>query len=361
MSKVRNQDFIRGSDRQQAWQLRITAVSVIAMVGVSFAGYELMYPVFQSKDTIDLAIDVPAVAPGVHTGTKVILRGAEVGEVSELTRSGDNTVRMNLSLQPSDVGGLTDAVDVDFRPENYFGVTAVNLGGKNGGAPLASGQVIDRTSAGDFTMSTMIAKGSIVVDGTLTKSMIDSLDKVIRYTDGLTPMIQAGIVFANRVAQTQQALPSTLLSNMNNTLDVLPGFSQEAIDALYAMYDNNANRNPDGSFGHSDAYWAELDEGIELVLGKLFLTTGNLLQSHNTELTPMTQLVAALTGVVPNLLDGGNAAAKISALVNRYNKAFTGPDNAKTLNLRLVLDNLPAIATPLELTGLPQQPHEETP
>jgi hypothetical protein len=73
-------------------------------------------------------------------------------------------------------------------------------------------------------MSTMLQEGSLVVSGTLTESMIASLDKVIRYTDALTPLIESGIIIANRTAEVQQADPSALLRKVNQTLGVLPYF-----------------------------------------------------------------------------------------------------------------------------------------
>lgn len=354
MSKFRSQDFLRGTGARQAMVLNVTAIGVIVVVVIVVVAYKWVYPRFETSDTLDLAVDVPAVAPGIHTGTKVILRGQEVGEVEGLTRRQDNSVRMNLSLRPGDITGLTDAFDLDFRPENYFGVAAVNLVGKAGGGPLSSGRVLDRRPSGDFTMSTMIEKGSLVVNGTLTDSMIQTLDKVIRYTDGLTPMIQTGIVLADRIAQTQQAMPSVLLADMNRTLEVLPGFSQQAIDALYNMYDNQTQRDTWGlSPEDRDAWWSELNEGLNLILGGLFDASGTLLKSHSGELTPLTQTVTALTSAVPNLLDGGAAASKLSRLVEQYGKAYSGPPGEKTLNMRVILDDLPSFATPLALTGTP--------
>ncbi|MGY2033058.1 MlaD family protein [Nocardia gipuzkoensis] len=354
MSKFRSQDFIRGTGEHQTRVLHLTAAAVIVVVVLVVVGYKWVYPRFDAPKTIDLGIDVPAVAPGIHTGTKVILRGAEVGEVSGLTRRDDRTVRVDLSLEPDQVAGLTDNFAVDFRPENYFGVSAVNLVGQPNGGRLVSGQILDRTPTGDFTMSTMIEKGSLVVNGTLTQSMIETLDKVIRYTDGLTPMIQTGIVVANRVAQTQQAMPSVLLADMNQTLDVLPAFSQHAIDTLAVMFDNESQKKSAGSLEYEKAWWGDMNEGLDLVLSGMFSAAGTLLSSHQNELTPLTQMTAALTGAVPNLLDGGAAAAKLSALVDRYGSAFSGRDQTKTLNLRLVLDDLPAFATPLALTGAPK-------
>ncbi|MBO0852603.1 MAG: Mce family protein [Nocardia sp.] len=352
---------MRGSDRRQFWTLNIAAVSVIAVVVVSFIGYKTVHPTFDSSSTIHVGVDVPSVAPGVHAGTKVILRGNEIGRITALTRRADNTLRMDLSLHSDEAHGLTDAMDIDFRPENYFGVTAVNLVKKSGGENLASGQVMDRTNAGDYTMSTMLEKGSIDIDGSLTNSMIETLDKVIRYTDGLTPMIQAGIVFADRVAKTQRAIPSVLLGDLNNTLEVLPGFSRQSIEALYDLYDNNTNHLPDGTWGRDDAFWSDLNAAMDAGMNGLFGAAGSLLKTHDTQLTPATHLPAAIFGAMPTLMANGQGPSKVSALVDRYSTVFTGPDHGKTLNMKLIVDTLPAVTTPLALTGLPTPPHQGAP
>ncbi|OXR46937.1 hypothetical protein B7C42_00053 [Nocardia cerradoensis] len=358
MSKARNQDFLRGTDAEQTRVVTIAAVAMIAIAAVVVVGVVWVRPQLEKPSGMPLSVDVPFVAPGVGKGTKVILHGAEVGELTDLANHGDGVVRMSLLLNPGQVHGLTDDFDVDFRPENYFGITAVNLVTKAGGKQLASGQVLNRMPTGDFTMSTMLQKGSIAIDGTLTDSMIQSLNKVIRYTDGLTPMIQTGIVFADRVAKAQQAIPSELFGRADDILQVLPAFSQQAIDMLYNIYNNDYNKSgPGGSFGANEAAFSDIDKGLGLAATDLFGSAGKLLASHERELTPDVQLVQALVDALPHMMDGGAMPGKLSTLVDRYNRAFSnGPEGSKTLNMRVVLDDLPGMAAPLAATGLPQVP-----
>ncbi|MET7773190.1 Mce family protein [Nocardia sp. NPDC005366] len=361
MGKTRNQDFLRGSDRRQSRVVNGAAAAVLAVATAAVVGVVWVFPHYDEPEGLALNIDVPYVGPGVGTGTKVILHGAEVGEVTGLDKTRPDTVRMTVTLEPGEIGGLTDAFDLDFRPQNYFGITAVNLVDRPGGGALMAGRTLDRVPAGDFTMSTMLEKGSVAIDGTLTTSMVRSLDKVVRYTDGLTPLIQSGIVFADRVAATQQTLPTELLRYANDILAVLPAFSAEAIDSLAYVYDSVYNRKPDGSIGVDDAFMDYSDAGLGLAANSLFGKAGRLLASHGTELTPMTLLVKALTDAMPRMLDGGAAPAKSRELIDRYSAAFSGPGDSRTLNLRLVLDDLPMIAAPLALTGLPPMLAQEGP
>lgn len=352
MAKSRTQDFLRGTDREQTRALYRGALIAIAAAAVVTVGVSRVADHVGARDTVTLSVDVPSVAPGVAAGSAVILRGADVGEVSALQPTDDGAVRLVLALRPSRIHGLTDSFGLDFRSANYFGVSAVNVVGRPGGNPLTDGQVLDRMPGGDYTMSTMIENASIDVNGTLTTSMIAALDKVIRYTDGLTPMIQTGIVLADRVAHTQQAYPSVLIDDMDQILDVLPAFDYEVIGALYELFDNKFNRLPDGAFGLSVPEFDQAGTGLDLAATNLFGAAGRLLASHGAQLTPLAGVVASLSDLVPNLLDGGDGAAKVGDLIDRYDRDFTGPPDAKRLDLRIVLDDLPMFAAPLAATGV---------
>ncbi|MFC8529924.1 Mce family protein [Nocardia sp. NPDC057227] len=361
MGRTPHQDFVRGSDEQQSRTLHTAAAGALALVALALVGAIWVRPHFAEPDGLALDVQVPYVGPGVGTGTKVLLHGAEVGEVTALDRPRSDIVRMRLLLDPAEIDGITDSVQLDFRPQNYFGITAVNLIGQDGGAPLESGRILDRTPAGDFTMSTMLEKGSVAVDGTLTTSMVAALDEAVRYTDGLTPLIESGVLFADRVAATQRDLPTEQLRALNDILAVLPGFSTAAVDSLEFVRQSDYNRRPDGTTGVDDAFMDYSDAGLELAATSLFGKAGSLLASHGSEVTPVTLLVKALTDAMPHVLDGGAAPAKLRALLDRYDAAFTGPDGARTLNLRLVLDDLPMIAAPLAATGVPVPAETEPP
>ncbi|CCW11342.1 Mammalian cell entry related domain protein [Rhodococcus aetherivorans] len=346
---------MRGTDGQQARVLHIAAIAAIVIVALVVVGVGWGYPHLKPKHELGLSVDVHSVAPGVAAGTKVILHGAEVGEVTSMDRMPAGTVRMGLALRPDAIPGLNDAFDIDFRPQNYFGVTAINLVGRPGGNELVAGQILNRVPAGDFTMSTMLEKGSLAIDGTLTKSMISTLDKVIRYSDGLTPMIEAGVVFTDRAAKAQQALPSELMGRMNDVLAVLPAFNSEMINALHTLFETKFNHQPDGSYGVNDAFMDETDEAMEIMSTDVFGGAGKLLSSHGAELTPVTGIVQALSDGLPGLLAGGASTQKLQTLVDRYNAAFSESGDYKTLNLRIILDDLPGMSAPLAASGVSPQ------
>ena len=354
------QDFLRGTARRQALAVQIAATAVIVVVVVAVALGMAIHGQQKNSGKIFLGIDTPYVAPGVAVGTHVIMHGVEVGEVTELRRLDENTLRMTVALNPGLAVGLTDTFDLDFRPENYFGVTAANLRSSSGGARLVSGSTVTRTPLGDYSLSTMIEKGSLVVDGTLTNDVVETLDKVVRYTNGLNPMIQTGIIVADRIAKTQQALPSESIGYFDDILQALPNFDRELIAALNGIFYTSYNRLPDGSLGVNNELMDRNDIGLQLAAGKLFGSAGHLLQSHSTELPPIADVVQAMTDVIPDVLAHGSLTDRFRTLVEQYDRAITGPDGAKALNVRLdvrsALDRLPMLAAPFGLPAYGQEP-----
>ena len=348
MSKPRTQDFLRGSDAHQARIVTIAAGVFAVVVAVIVASVVWIYPLFRPDDSVKLTIDTPSVGPAVAAGTKVIMHGAEIGEVDEVAKTPSGDLRMSLSLRPEDIVGLTDRFDLDFRPANYFGITAVNLVNNPGGNEIRSGAEFQRTPTGDFTMSTMIEKGSIVVDGTLTDTMISTLDKMIRYADGLTPLIETGVTVADRIAQTQQQIPSELLTRMNDIVAVMPDFAHEALQMVLEVYNTKFNvPQADGTRVPDEDRFSQADHGLDLAANQLFGLAGALLKSHDAELVPVVGLIQEITDALPGLL-AADSPAKIAALVDRYDSVFTDNGSGKTLNLDVRLDTMPSIAGALQ-------------
>lgn len=348
-----HQDFIRGSTRRQqsvASMAAIVTVVTVLVVAVAVYGIRL---VVDDDDNLRIRVSTPSVGPGVKSGAAVILNGAEVGHIVDLRRA-DDAVLMDLELSPAKVEGLTDTFGMDFRPENYFGVTAVNIFKGSGGSELRSGVTLTRDVAPDYTMSTMIERSSLLVDGGLNAEMVRILDDILRYTNGLTPLLRAGLVFADQVAKTQRALPSELLGDANSILEVFPDFLGQAVESGYTIYQGKYNRLPDGSIGINDRVLNMSDAGLKVASGTLFAAAGTLLRSHATELTPAVEIVRLYADVVPDVLGNGTLGPKLRTVLNRFTTAFGGTAGQPSLRLRVVMDDLPGVAAPLGLAGLRQ-------
>ncbi|WP_258196538.1 MlaD family protein [Nocardia farcinica] len=350
MARHINQDFIRGDRDRQLRVLAIcggaAAVAVLLVVTVGAWAYTQL----TAPQGIRLQLVLPALGPGVEPGSKVLVRGAAVGEVTEVAAVDSGTAHVALVLDDELGAILTDSLDVDFRPENYFGVTAVNLIERPGGNALTDGRVLHRTAAPDYTMSTMLEQVSLVVDGTLTSSMIATLDEIMRYANGLAPLIRAGIIVAEQMSKTQQHLPTELLLRANDVLVQLPAFGRGAADALYAIYHSAYNQRPDGSLGVDDAFMTETDQALELAASDLFGLAGSLLASHDAELIPLVGAVDEVVAPLPGLLGDGRMA-ELNTAIDRLESAFAGTPEQRTLRLRVVLDDVPGLAGPLAQLG----------
>ncbi|GAC68506.1 MlaD family protein [Gordonia soli] len=355
MTRHTSQDFIRGDLRGQLRTLGLVGGVSILVMALVIAVIWVVYPRATAPEGTDVALVVPALGPGVKVGSKVLLRGSEVGEVTDVSSPRAGDVRVDVVLTDSATSVLTDSFDVDFRPENYFGITAVNLIAKPGGTPLTDGQVVARDSSPDFTMSTMLEQGSLVVDGTLTKDMIASLDEVIRYADGLAPLIRSSIIVADSIAKTQKHLPSTLIRRANNVLTEFPSFNRGVMDALFSITESPYNKLPDGSRGVDEAFHTETDKALEIASSDLFGKAGALLASHDRELTPLTTLLEKLADPLPGVIGGGVTMDKTISLIDGLESAFDGDEKQRTLKLRIVLDSMPGVAGPLAQMGVTQR------
>ncbi|MFF2060071.1 MlaD family protein [Rhodococcus qingshengii] len=353
MASHTNQDFIRGDAPSQRRILTISGIAAFLVGTLVILLVVVVYPRATAPEGTRFSLVVPTLGPGVTPGSKILLRGAPIGKVVTVTALDDGDVELLLAVDGDGIGVLTDTLTVDFRPENYFGVSAIYLSSQPGGSTIREGQVITRTESPDYTMSTMLETGSLVIDGTLTGDVIASLDKVMRYANGLSPLIRSGIIFADQVAKTQQQVPSVHLQRINALLREFPAFGQGAADALYSIAGSVYNSAPAGEPITPDrALLDSTDETLALLGSDLFGAAGKLLASHGDELTPLTQVLAQLTDPIPGMLGGAGTFADIDELITRLDGAFTGGPENKTLQVRLILDNLPAMAGPMAATGV---------
>lgn len=351
-----HQDFLRGSDKHQRRVATLTALgTLLAVAVIAVAAYVVNVATDGKDGAVRISIETPYVAPGVKPGTKVILHGAAVGTITDLGRTESDVIGMSVSLDPNRIDGLTDAFEIDFRPENYFGVTALNVTPDPGGAPLESGAQLTRGPAGDYTMSTMIERGSVVATGTLSDEMVKTLEKILSYTNGLTPLLRSGLIVADQVAKTQKAVPSELLGNADDILETLPGFLGQTIDSATTIFEGDYNRLPDGSIGINDEVLNHSDEGLAVGSSSLFSATGQLLSSHATELTPAAEIVRLFAEPIPGLFGGAALGPRLSIVVDRLTAAFGGTGSHPSLHLRLVMNDLPSIGAPLALAGVLQE------
>jgi ABC-type transporter Mla subunit MlaD len=144
-----------------AFVLCLTGIGGLLNVFHPFSG--------RPDSAISVVIDTPYVGPGVGKGTAMVMHGVKVGQVTAIYSLPEGGVRLDAELQKKPAAGLTDSVNFDFRPINYFGVTGINLIGGMGGRPLRNGARLAVVPHGNFALETLLSRLGKLSTGAVTK------------------------------------------------------------------------------------------------------------------------------------------------------------------------------------------------
>ncbi|MBN9634455.1 MAG: MCE family protein, partial [Actinobacteria bacterium] len=131
--------MLRGSSKRQERVLLSIGTAVVACIVLTAAAVVIDPFGGRGKGLYSVVISSPYVGQGVETGTAVVLHGVKVGQVTNVTNTADGRVQLDTDLQLQPTRGLTNSLDIDFRPINYFGVPGINLVPKPGGEVLHDG------------------------------------------------------------------------------------------------------------------------------------------------------------------------------------------------------------------------------
>jgi hypothetical protein len=292
-----------------------------------------------------VVIESPYVGQGVVMGTALLVHGVKVGEVTQVTSLHGGGVRLAADLRQAPTTGLTDAMSIDFRPANYFGVTGINLLPGDGGQALVNGSLIRTTPAGNFTLQALLARLADLSHGVLTPHLVDVVQRATDYTESLDPLLETMLVVSNALANVQTVSTATLLTNATGISVAFPGFVNAATSlGDYYVHSGLANVT-------EDFFQNTYTPTISAVSTGLFGASGALLSTHSTELAPMTDLIKVLTDVVPGLVPPDAIADTARELRTRLERLFAGPPNQRAVNVRVILDSLPGVAAPIDAVG----------
>jgi hypothetical protein len=319
-------------------------VTVLAVVKVSnpFGG--------PAPDLISVVIDTPYVGDGVAKGTAVVLHGVKVGEVTGVAGLPAGGVRLNADLRSGPVTGLTDAMDIDFRPINYFGVTGINLVASTGGQPLSQGMRINNVPKGNFTLQALLYRFGEISTGVLTPQLIQVVERSTRYLDALNPLLESMLIVANAVAGVQTVSTAQLVKNTTEMSTGVPAFISAVtqggemyinVDRYYVAW---------GLRDVSKAFFDTRGRGVIRDAIHVFGDVGTLEQTHVDDLLPVINTVKALTDVVPPLIRSEGIAQTLVELRTRFEKLYAGSPEQPALNVRIALDSLPSVAGPLGIS-----------
>lgn len=321
---------------------------------------------------VAVVMDVPYVGQGVAAGTPMMMHGVKVGEVTAVSGRPNGGVQLKAALQSGPIAGLTDTLGIDYRPANYFGVTAINLIPGEGGQAVRDGMRIATVPRGNFTLQTLLYRVGQITGGVVTPQLIQVFDRATRYTDGLNPLIETMLISAEAVAKVQTVTTEQLLANATGVSVAFPalvdaatvagddfstgsGFviaNQDASPALPGQDYVDAVLTP-GMY-LTDEYWQKRSLAtLDLLAGSFFGALGKLLASHPDDLIPAVTMVKSLTDVVPALVTPENVAYDLAELRARFEKMYAGTPEQRALQVQIVLDNLPGVAAPINALGGP--------
>lgn len=320
---------------------------------------------------ISVAIETPYVGQGVRPGSAVVMHGVKVGEVTSVASLPGGDVRLVTDLQNQPVAGLTDALHIDFRPINYFGVPGVNITPGLDGQPLRDGSRISLVPNGNFTLSQLLSELGMVSDAALTPQVIKVVDRVTRYTDGLNPLLETLLIATTAVADVQTVPTAQLLSNMAPAITALPPFVQAFIDggarhADFDYYPERTSTPPPATTGPKITppyvdqvsvknFADETEDYVNNVMkvyldtasNGLFAAIGKLESSHVDDLLPMIDGIKSLSDMVPPLLRPDDVAQTLEEMRSRFENLYAGNGEQRALQVQILLDSFPGVAAPL--------------
>jgi hypothetical protein len=361
--------------------MRILRRIGVVAVAVAVVAIGLYYACNSSghapRDSISVVIETPYVGQGVVDGTPVILHGVKVGRVTQIVSLPGGHVRVNANLQTRPTNGLTSTLGVDFRPSNYFGVTGLNIMPGDGGQPLRNGADIKIKPKGNFALQALLYRLGELTHDVLTQRLINVIDRGTRYMDALDPLLETMITVSTTVTNVQTVSTRQLLRNATGINVALPGLMDVLIDTgdkfLKTSIGTGFNAEQDLK---DNPYVASYDAGMrkqydegrhllesspdEFVYGRfkewmrgastdLFAKVGQLEWSHIYELFPVVEEVRTLTDVVPKLVPPADIADTLREVRTRLERMYAGSGDQRALQVRVVLDELPAVAGPLNL------------
>jgi len=362
--------MLRGSQKRQD--------RILATIGASAAlSFVLVVTFFvvqpfsgPAADRMAVAIETPFVGQGVDEGTPVVLHGVKVGQVTAVTNNAGGGVQLQTELQAGPTRGLTDTMNIDFRPINYFGVPGINLVPNTGGQALRDGTDISLVPTGNFTLSELLKQLGDVSESSLTPQLITVIDRATRYTDGLNPFIETAVTVTRAVDAVQTAPTEQLLTNLSTSIAAFPPFTDAAIEAgtRFIKYDYYPGQVrdpaaasvaqlqfpylthaevPDIAAYTPDQFQNTVISTMDVIEKGLFAAVGKLLSSHVDDLFPLISGIQAVTDTGPVMLRPQDIAQKLAELRNRFFTLYNGDGTQRAVNVRLLLDSLPGVAAPM--------------
>ncbi|MGA7134914.1 MAG: MlaD family protein [Mycobacterium sp.] len=363
----------------------LTRIGIITVVGVVVAA-AILFAVNslggKPHDVISLTIDTPYVGQGVASGTPVILRGVKIGQVTSVSSIPGGGVRLETDLQSKPTRGLTDAMQIDFRPSNYFGVTGIAVTPASAGSPLRNGLQLKMIPKGNFSLQALIYRLGELSNGVFNQRLVSVIQRATQYVDAFDPLLETALMVGTSVSKVQRVSTERLLRNTTGVSVAFPGFINTLIGTGDSFLHSEMGTRPGDfdpeKFKQTYKYWSVLDDTTHKQfddLAKLALTTeptdeyydkrwiplfdkartaflgvvGKLESSHLNDLFPVVESVRALADTVPKIVSPDDFASTLTEIRTRFERIYSASGDEHALNVRIIMDRLPGVGTPLGL------------
>ncbi|QLY29565.1 MCE family protein [Nocardia huaxiensis] len=290
-------------------------------------------------DRIRIQLRTEQTGEGIVAGASVRYDGVAVGEITEVAPIDQGRQLLTLELDRAQTAGLTDALSVDYAPENLFGVSAVALRKAEGGAALRDGQLIDLAGkVTDVTMGALLRQLTSTATDVLTPKLTELLTQVNGDLRAFTPMLQAVIMLNTVVADTQQYPVSYLLGRYSEFFDGFGEFTSSTFKLAKAIMDIEVFVND------RDRYNASIDMLRNGALGGI----ANVLNVAGTHFAASTdQLAPTVQALADTIADPAAARAQVTEMIERLHRVFADTPNGPTVNLAVTLKGVPAVGIPM--------------
>ncbi|WP_024800141.1 MlaD family protein [Nocardia sp. BMG51109] len=323
---------------------RILGVVAVVLVIAAVVVWRVV-PNSEPAGQIRVALITAQVGEGVAPGTDVRLDGVRVGSVASIDRLGSRGQRITVSLQGSQLFGLTDELSVDYVTGNLFGISAVDLHSGGGGALLTDGSIVDLTgrNAGrlrDATLSALLESTGGLTADVLTPKLAALLATAARDVRALSPMLQAIGTTVRSFTDTQQLPTSLLFDRFGSTLDGVPAALTGGLAVLRSAYTNQYLSTPE----HMARYSRMFAEIQSRLLPAATRTAGTG-RDYFAGFMPMT--TAILDQLSASVGTPQRSAQQLSDLLDRLGAAFHDTPNGPMLDADVDLEVVPALAAPL--------------
>ncbi|UGT42622.1 mammalian cell entry protein [Nocardia yamanashiensis] len=321
--------------RGRARGLGVVAVVLAVTAGVGWNAYN-------GRDTgehLRIQLRTEQIGEGIVSGASVRYDGVAVGAITGIEPIGQGRQLVTLELDKAQAAGLTDALTVDYAPENLFGISALTLRHVPGGTPLRDGQQIDLAGkVSDVTMGALLR--SLTQTGTevLTPKLTELVTQLNGDLRAFTPMVEAVITLSRLVADTQQYPSSYLLDKYAGFFNGFGAYTSATFKLAKAIMDIEIFVTDRPRF---DASVAMLRKNV---LEQFADTLKSVYANFGAFTDPLVPVVEAIAGTLPN---PAVSQAEMTELVDRLHRIFADTPDGPTVNVQVALSGVPAVAAPL--------------